>query len=207
MAYILGKENGEAIPAISWAATLPTGFTDITTNIVELDCYVAQAVNYHSARKLMQAAVIAITQSDYVDWALLTDQEKDIAAKWIAAPYSLRITRVTDTQDGINWEMVLKRSREGRTRIVEQMRLRVGQDVRIDKLTLESAHDLYFSVTKKVEAYKNSAAPDLLQWLTNEVGSAYEFNGMAEKNYYTAQADHDQLVADLQAIYNGEFIT
>lgn len=201
MAWIFGIEDGQSIPAISWAGSLPIGFTDKTIDIVSLDHYGTNKINYHWCRKMIQAAVIAKAGVDFSTWGSLTTEEQKIASKWIASPYSLRVpAHYTDEEDKANWGNVLKRSYTGRCKTIEAMRIRVGDDIRIGLITLEDAHDFYFTCTDFVEAFKHSAAPNLIQWITNEVGSAYEFDGFAQKTYFNAT-----LKDNLLSIYNGEF--
>ena len=112
----------------------------------------------------------------------------------------VRTQIISDTQDAINWDFLLTKTKESRMACVEAMRIKVGQYMRLGTITLEQTQDFYTSVYQLIIWFDQTNKPDFKQWISNEVGSPYELNGFAQKPYYT-----EQIKDDLMEIYNGNY--
>jgi hypothetical protein len=107
---------------------------------------------------------------------------------------------VTDAEDKSNWLNILSKSKESRLVCIEAMRVHVGELIRTGGLTLVQTQQFFKDVRIMITNFEQANDPDFKLWLTNEVGSAYELDGFAQKTYYSTQ-----LGADLLAIYNGAY--
>lgn len=209
MSWLLGKDKGSADAAYYWGPSpVPTEFDDITNNLTELDCCAEDAIGYKRARDLIKV-VVATETAMYTTWGTYASNKQDIAAKWFAAPYALRIALInwSEEQDAKEWEVLLEKTKgvkisdlDGRSLIVEKMRRKASHELRKETMTKSNLDDFWQSTEKIFREYIDSNSPKFKQWLTNEVGSDYENAGFEEKSYYS-----QQLEDDLIAIYNGQF--
>lgn len=144
-------------------------------------------------------AVSGATMSNYGN---LSSDQKLIGAKYFLVPYSLRVTNgiVTDEEDMNNWNLLLSRSKESRIKCVEAMRVHVGQYIRTGVLTLQQTQEFFRDVFQLINWFNEANLPDFKQWITNEVGSAYENAGFADATYYSVE-----LRDELMEIYNGKY--
>lgn len=142
----------------------------------------------------------ALAGAQLQNWGTLTYSIKLLACKFFYAPYNLRVTIVTDTDDAINWDSLLSRTKRSREACVEAMRKKVGQYMRLGSITLAQTQDFYVCVYEFVIWFEQANKPDFKQWLTNEVGSPYENDGFAQRAYYTVQ-----MKDDIMSIYNGNY--
>jgi len=127
-------------------------------------------------------------------------EKKMIGCKYFLIPYNIRMMLISDQQDMINWDFLLKQTKLSRESCVEAMRVKVGQYMRLGTLTLVQTQLFYKDVFEYINWFEDANAPDFKQWLTNEVGSAYENNGFEQASYYSPQ-----LKTDLMDIYNGNY--
>ena len=134
------------------------------------------------------------------NFAGLSIEKKIIGCKYFLIPYNIRTMLISDEQDAINWSYLLERTKESRMLCVESMRLRTGQYMRTNQLTLEQTQLFYKDVFEYINWFEDANAPDFKQWLTNEVGSPYENSGFEQASYYISQ-----LEVDLMDIYNGNY--
>jgi len=134
------------------------------------------------------------------NFAGLSIEKKIIGCKYFLIPYNIRTMLISDEQDAINWSYLLERTKESRMLCVESMRLRTGQYMRTNQLTLEQTQLFYKDVFEYINWFEDANAPDFKQWLTNEVGSPYENSGFEQASYYIPQ-----LEIDLMNIYNGDY--
>jgi len=133
-------------------------------------------------------------------FAGMSAERKLLACKYFLIPYGLRMTFVTDAEDEAAWDLLLKLAAESRNDLIEAMRIKVGQYMRIGTLTLAQTQEFFKDVNLMIEWYIKSNSPDFKQWLNNEVGSPYELAGFAETSYYVSQVKDD-----LVEIYNGAY--
>ncbi len=127
-------------------------------------------------------------------------EKKMIGCKYFLIPYNIRMMLISDQQDMINWDFLLKQTKLSRESCVEAMRIKVGQYMRLGTLTLEQTQDFYTNVYQYIIWFNEANKPDFKQWLFNEVGSPYENNGFAQMPYFS-----EQMRDDLLDIYNGNY--
>jgi hypothetical protein len=127
------------------------------------------------------------------NFAGLSIEKKIIGCKYFLIPYNIRTMLISDEQDAINWSYLLERTKESRMLCVESMRLRTGQYMRTNQLTLEQTQLFYKDVFEYINWFEDANAPDFKQWLTNEVGSPYENSGFEQASYYISQLEVDLL--------------
>lgn len=179
--------------------------TDISNNIEQLAEHGEKVLQWMYVRKKIQGIVYtkATTTTPFDNWANgLTANEKQIAADWVVAPYALRLTVNTDDQDKVNWQRVVDKTKgfnllsdtEGRAYVVEVMRQRTSDELRREAWTKETADTFYYDTQDHIFGFMFADTNDLIQWITNEVGSPYENDGFEQKTYWS-QALEDDLVA------------
>ena len=208
-------ENNEAIPAIKVlqdSDPAPSGYTE-KTSIEDWYKYGGEVLgaffgfNYLTWRNKILNLVVGIVNPDYSNWIGLNADQKAIAIELILAPYALRVPAISDEADQKNWIELIITSQgapvwkyDGRSKVVEEMREAVAEELRVETIT-KAEVDLFYSDTFDFLQYfiaSNSIA--FKQWLTNEVGSPYENDGFAQKTYYSiARKDY------LLSIYQGNY--
>lgn len=205
----LWVENNENLPAVVWSETQPqTGdFLDRTNDLISWDKYGKYVLDFERYRYEMKAPFYGEAGIQLENWGLLSAEKKLIGAKYFFVPYQLRLTVLNDQQDFDNWESLLFETQGlpvqryvGRARTFDEMRRCVAHMVRTEQMTMESSQDMLKSVGLMSDWFIRANAPDLKQWITNEVGSVYENNGFAQKNYFNAA-----LRDKLYDIYNGNY--
>ena len=144
----------------------------------------------------------AIASANLSTYSSLTAEQKVIGAKCFFVPIGYRVTNgtVTEAEDKSNWLNILSKSKESRLVCIEAMRVHVGELIRTGGLTLVQTQQFFKDVRIMITNFEQANDPDFKLWLTNEVGSAYELDGFAQKTYYSTQ-----LGTDLLAIYNGAY--
>lgn len=168
-------------------------YEDITT-IVNVDKYAKVGLQYIQIRGVLQTLVVAITGPSYANWNDLSSEEKLIAAKYVLAPYALRVSVISDDQDLEFFKVLLEQTAGykkdilyGRRRVVEEMRQYIGLGVyRKEILSKADIDDIYYTTNGILDSYIASNNPAFKYWLNNTVGTPYETNGFAQKSYYTA---------------------
>lgn len=196
-------------PPFKVGTIVPVGYTEITS-AENWDLYGENCLDYIFVRYWIQTLLIPIANPSYPTinfsgWNNLTASQKEIMARYVLAPYSLRTTIFSDAQDKVFWVSLLDKTQgtggqifTGRALIIENMRKYVANRVRIETMSMATTQVFYKDVKSMLDDYVAAAAPDFKLWLTNEIGSAYELAGLAQKSYYTIQ-----LRDELMNIYNG----
>ena len=186
-----------------------TTYTTLTTDQKPILDYI---VNNHIAdpnyngmdwsrrRDLLNPIFYANAGLSLQNFAGLSTRFKMIGCIYFFAPYSVRMSVISDSQDFTNWQYLLKATKQSREDCVEAMRLKVGQYLRTGALTLPQTQDFYKQVVYYLQLFVDSNAPDFKQWLFNIVGSPYENTGFAQTAYYSSQ-----MANDLLDIYNGKY--
>lgn len=213
MAKKLLIEDDETSPAALWQEDVIAGFTDKTNDAVAWDKYGKFVIDYLFYRDKINTILFPICNPNYptIDfsgWGGLSSEQKEIMARHVLAPYTLRLTVYSDEEDYNNWNELLRITQgteiqeyryTGRALLIENMRRHVAHKVRKELMTMASSQSFFKSVAEKVDWYIRAACPDFKQWITNEVGSPYENSGFAQEAYYT-----EALKDELMSIYNGE---
>ena len=133
-------------------------------------------------------------------FAGMSTERKLLSCKYFLIPYATRMLLITDDEDEAAWDLLLHEAADSRDKCIEAMRIKTGQYMRIGTLTLTETQEFFKDVSHMIEWYVKSNSPDFKQWLTNEVGSAYENAGFADATYYISQVKDD-----LVDIYNGSY--
>lgn len=213
MAKKLLIENNENNPAVLWQENVVEGYTDYTLDAVMWDKYGKFVIDYLFYRDKINTILFPICNPNYptVDfsgWGNLTAEQKEIMARYVLAPYALRLTVYSDEIDSANWSNLLQVTQgtetvqfhyTGRALLVENMRRHVAHKVRKELMTMTDSQLFFKDVFEFTEWYIRAACPDFKQWLTNEIGSPYENTGFAQESYYNIT-----LKDELMSIYNGE---
>lgn len=204
----LWVENITNYPNVQYTdEDLSATHTDDSNNIEKWDEYGLEVLQWlHVRRKLTPLIYAAATNIDPFDnWGGLTQAIRDIAIKWICAPYVLRVPAITDTEDRENWEVLMKQSRGvgekcsgGRAFIIELMRERAADNLRTEIWDYNTSNQFYYDTAAHIEAYTFANTNDLIYWISNEAGTPYENNGFAQTSYYSVIIKND-----LINIYNG----
>ena len=196
-------EKNEAIPNVQYtSADLSATHDDMSGDITSIDLYWKTELQMMHARRLIKSAVVAVAGSDYSTWGNLSSDEQKIASKWICAPYALRVpTHYTDAEDKENWKRVIQHNQgwtfpdviEGRACVIEKMREHTADQLRVENWTYADSNDFLKEVIDFMMTYIFGEDQRLIQWITNEVGSAYENAGFAQKTYFSTTL-RDELV-------------
>ena len=219
MAKKLWIENVSSPDCIRYQENEPTsvdGFSDFTNDLEKWDQYgdLARLENgrflqYKQKREIIIGLVLSIVNPDFSGWTAASQETKEIAAKHIVAPYSLRMAVVgDDAVDYKNFAHLVTQtsgiSREnliGRQRVVEEMRFFVALNYyRKEILQKADSDDFMMSTMPHINSYLGTNAPDLKFWITNVIGSPFENDGFAQKSYFSTT-----LMAELMSIYYGNF--
>lgn len=162
--------------------TVLSQYEDIST-IENWYNYATDLCDFNYLRDNIQALVIAIVTPNFSNWNGLTLEQKQIACKYIVAPYQLRVpTIVTDAEDKENWRLLLMSTKRNRESCVEKMRLAVGEYIRTGTLTITQTQDFFRDVGNYIEFFVDANIPDFKNWI---FGLA-PFEGVfASKDYYS----------------------
>lgn len=201
-------ENNQQLPAAYWQENAPLGdFSDKTDDLIAWDIYGLRVLDLDRYRYEMKTPFYILAGSQLENWATLSNEIKLIAAKYFFIPYGLRLTVVSDDQDAKNWDWLIEETQgtpvdiyRGRAKTFDEMRKRVAHWVRKEQMTMESSQQMLKDVGQMADWFIRSNAPDFKQWITNEVGTAYENNGFSQKSYYNLD-----LKNELYSIYNGDY--
>lgn len=204
----LWVENNEQIPAVYWGENAPLGdFSDKSNDIVAWDMYGARVLDLDRYRFEMKTPFYTLAGLQLENWATLSNNIKLIGAKYFFIPYALRLTLISDAEDAKNWDWLIEETQgtpvqiyRGRAKTFDEMRKRVAHWVRKEQMTMESSQQMLKDVGQMADWFIRSNAPDFKQWITNEVGTAYENNGFSQKSYYNLD-----LKNELYSIYNGDY--
>lgn len=208
MSKKLWIENVDLHPSSYWGDIAPSvNFTDKSNDLISWDLYGSQVLDFDRYRYQMKAPFYALAGNQLQNWASLIDEVKAIAVKMFFVPYALRLTIVSDEQDVINWERILTLTQGtpteqyvGRAKTFDVMRICVAHRVRKETMSMNDSQQMLKDVGQIIDWYIRVNAPDFKQWLTNEIGSAYENNGFEQKSYYNLSLEDE-----LYSIYNGNY--
>jgi hypothetical protein len=189
---------GQLDPNYTIAETLDLNLYDDVSTIE--GWYGSNVLDWGRRRLQIKPLFYAKAGADLSNFATLTDAEKQIGAECFFIPLVMRLQFWSSDEDKVHWGNLLARTKESRVATIETMRKRVGDRIRTGELTLLQTQMFDKDSSAMISWYERSDARDFYQWLTNEVGSAYETDGFAEKTYYS-QALKDELLT----IYNGLF--
>lgn len=208
LAYLInGEPVGTVVP--SWSTddlngnkpfveseSVISGYGDISS-IENWDRFGGNCTNYEMVRYYIQVLVITIAGGDFANWNNLTLAEKEVACKYVTAPYGLRVPAVvSDEQDKENWKHLLIATKNDRNNCGEQMRLAVGEYIRTGLLTLSQTQAFFKDVSEFLYWFTEANVPDFKNWIFGL--SPYE--GVFEsKDYYS-----EELQQNLIDIYNGD---
>ena len=208
MAKKLWIENIEN-PSAAFQEDSPEGdWLDKTTDAESWDSHGKKVMDYLFYRDKISSILFIRANPNYptIDFSGwqsgLSDAERLLMAKYILAPYQLRLTQFSDSEDESNWFTLLRITQgtesfdkpfTGRSYLIEKMRKHVANKVRVEELTMSQTQAFFKDVYVFVLWYIAAAIPDFKLWLTNAEGSAYENDGFEEKEYWS-QALEDGLM-------------
>lgn len=194
--YLIDDLNGNK-PYVSSTHSSLDGYQDISS-IENWDS--STLLDWSRRRDEILPLFYAESGNQLQNFAGMSIEKKLIGCKYFLLPYNIRTTIISDEQDSINWDFLLKMTKISREECVEAMRVKVGQYMRLGTLTLEETQDFYTRVYQMIIWFDGANKPDFKQWLFNEVGSPYENNGFAQMTYYS-----ESIKNDLMDIYNGSY--
>jgi len=173
-------------------------------SLININKYWKQIGQYQQIRPILSGVLIAEIGANYAGWGSLTAEKKQIAVKWILAPYSLRMTVIGDSDDLDNFQELLEGTSGvimqkliGRTRVIEEMRQFIGLNYfRKDIISKNDIDSFYNDVSPLTVRYINSNDPHFYYWLNGL--NEYAGIGLSSKTYF------DQNMLDtLNKIYSG----
>jgi hypothetical protein len=164
--------------------------------------YASDTLDWSRRRNAIKPLFYGIANTDLSNYNNLNDAEKLIGAKCFFAPYSLRVDNgvVTEAEDILNWDVVLIETKESRLKCVESMRLYVGQLIRVSEFTLTNTQTFFDVVSVYMTLFMETNNPSFKQWLTNKVGTNFEFKGFKNTSYWSQEVEDGLL-----SIYNGNY--
>lgn len=169
---------------------------DKTSDAASWDKYGEKVMDYLFYRHEIEKILIPKANPnyptiDFTGWATnLTSEERDIMARYVLAPYTLRLTIFSDAEDKYNWFELLRITQgtdnksvfTGRALLIESMRKHVADYVRRELLTMVQSQMFFKDVFELLNWYIHSAAPDFKLWLYGL--DPYE-NQFTSKDYYS----------------------
>lgn len=193
-------------PAVVWQENAPNeNYTDYTNDIIKWDSHGLLAktsidqFDFKRVRDKLIPLIIAAVYPDFSNWSNVSSEIRTIAAKWIIAPYSLRLTVHSEDQDLIYFSEMYEKSKTGRKLIADKMAEHVAVNYyRIGLITETQAAAFTLDAEALIYQYLEFSSSSFRQWLTNAAGTIYENDGFAQKDYYSIN-----LKAELLDIYNG----
>lgn len=180
--------------------------TDFSNDVEKWNEYGLQVLQWMHVRRRIQPLVHAAStvSTPFDNWANVSSEIKSIAIEFIVVPYALRVPTITDEEDQANWKVLMQNTRGinekcngGRPFIIELMRERAADNIRTELWDYDTADQFYYDTANHITAFEFANSRDLIEWITNEVGSQYENDGFAQKSYFTTE-----LKNDLVNIYN-----
>lgn len=197
-------ENIENLPAVVWQLEAPSqNYNDCTNDIVKWDSHgllAKTAVDqfcYKRVRDKLIPLIITAVYPDFSNWANVSQEVRTIAAKWIIAPYALRLTVQSEVQDLIFFNEMYEKSKASRKVIAAKLANHVAVNYyRTGVITEAQAASFTLDTSSLVYEYLEFSSSSFRQWLTNAV--PYENAGFAQKDYYSLA-----LKNELLEIYNG----
>lgn len=200
-------------PAILYQEDAPSGdWVDRSSDAMAWDLFGKYIMDYLFYRDKINNILFILCNPNYptIDfsgWGSLTSIEKEIMARYILAPYALRLTIYSEEIDEQNWFNLIQVTQgldsqkdpfTGRALLIEKMRKYIANKVRREEMAMATSQLFFKDVFQMLDWYIRAACPDFKQWITNEVDSPYESAGFAQKSYYSVT-----LKDELMDIYNG----
>jgi hypothetical protein len=175
-----------------------------SSSLVNIDTHWKQIGTFQQIRPIMSSTLIGEIGPTYSGWGALSSEKKVVACKWVLAPYALRMTAISDSQDYDYFQDLLeqtsgtlKQNMIGRLRTVEEMRQYIGLgDYRKDILTKNDIDDLYSCVSPLISRYVSSNDPVFIRWLNSTYD--YTITGYSSKSYFSQTT-----LDNLNIIYGG----
>ena len=207
MANKFWVEDIENNPGVAYQETQPSPeCIDRTDNMVYWNKYGMMVQQYLQVRNEIWRILILEAGSNLAGFSSLSDEKKLICANWILLPYSYRIQIVSESVDKDNFKECMEETSgffkdklSGRSRIVEEMRQFVGLNYfRNEIMSKNDIDDFYNTCTGMLNEFISSNSINFRYWLNNQVGSNYENDGFAQKNYYNIN-----IVEGFNTILNG----
>lgn len=163
---------------------------------------ISDLMDWSRRRDEINPLFYSICGYDLSNYNNLTISQKKIGAKYFFVHYELRVSNgiFTDIEDEANWKLLLMYTKEGRITCVEAMRLSIGNQIRVGKISMSNAHVFFKDVSGLIDWFINSNTPDFKQWIINEANSPYEYKGFKQTKYWS-QEMQDVLIG----IYNGNY--
>jgi len=204
-------EDIQEFPSIVHQEEQPNGYIDISNNAVLIDKYGTRVRDYLFVRDDINNILFMKANPDFPTinfsgfFTNMTVEERKIMSKYILAPYQLRLTQFTDSEDESNWFELLRITQgteaenipyTGRAYLIEKMRKHVANKVRMEQLTMSQTQDFLEDIGDLLTWYIKSANPKFKLWLYST--GIYENNGFNSKSYWS-QTLEDELIA----IYEG----
>jgi hypothetical protein len=196
-------------PACAWSEVAPPsgGFIDRTNDLVYWDKYGKNVLDLDRYRYEMKTPFYTQAGLQLENWATLSAEIKEIAARMFFVPYILRLTVVSEEQDYLNWEVIIDKTQGaptdiyvGRAKTFDVMRKVVAHRVRKELLSMSDSQQMLKDVGQMADWFIRANSPDFKQWIINEVGTPYENNGFQQTTYY-----NQTLKDELYDIYNGNY--
>lgn len=177
--------------------SVPFGYEDISSIT---SWWNSTLLDWGRRRANLKPLFYAKAGADLSQYATLTDEEKRIGAECFLIPYAFRMQIWSEDEDNQYWSVLLSKTQFTRKITIEAMRKAVGDRIRLGSLTLLQTQVFDKDTSNMISWLERSDARDFYQWLTNEVGSAYENDGFAQKSYFS-----QSLKDELMGIYSGNF--
>lgn len=212
-------ENIENYPVVLLYDTdtlTPDGFTDVTTDLQkwDLNCVGAKTetgsiVDYKVMRDNLKNVIFGyFLNPNYSNWGTVDAIVRQMASKHFFASYAMRLSQHSEQQDKDYFMFLYSETKglnklklKGRPRILEEMWERVAVNYyRTETITQSQSEDFTLSTQDLAWKYLNYSSNHLKQWLSNEVGSEFENDGFAQKNYFSTT-----LRDELLNIYYGNY--
>lgn len=170
--------------------------------------------NYYHFLKVIQSIIIQKASStldplnfDLID-ALSLDEKKFSVKYWIMQNPADRIGvnewQVTDDQDSTNVKQLLIKSKQGRSEIIEKLREKVGDHMRLGAISLAQSQRFFRTVATYVESYINTSDVIFKAYMTSinvtVDGEITDFTGAGFiEETFSTQA----ILDDCMEIYSG----
>lgn len=134
-----------------------------------------------------QLKVLVATKTvNFTQWNNLTDEEKDIACRFIVAPYALRTLTVTEDQDKENWIRLIALTKAFRGNVIEKGREVISDYLRTDDMSYAESDQFYEDTELLLDRYYMTDNREFQAWLQDQ--PPYDQgNGFSSKSYYTAE--------------------
>ena len=207
------EENGTA--AFYQEIAPAVNYEDKSNDVVSWEnSYKKIGFNYYHFLKKLQTILIVKGSSTFNPLVFdlinnLSLEEKSIAVKyWVMQNPADRIGsedwQVTDAQDSENVKSLLKLSKKARHLIIELIREKIGDHMRVGNINLDQSRRFFRIASSWVEDYINTSDPIFKAYMTSAsvtvdgVIDDFTGSGFIEESFST-----QSILDDCMAIYNG----